>query len=51
MYHSRNDEIVPFAHLALYAEKMPHAQIRSLERGHQLNGDLSEVVADIKSLR
>ena len=51
MYHSRNDEIVPFAHLALYAGKLPQARTRSLERGHQLNNDLSEVVADIESLR
>ena len=50
MYHSRNDEIVPFAHLALYADKLPDARIRSLERGHQLNDDLSEVVADIERL-
>jgi len=50
MYHSRNDEIVPYAHLALYAETLPQARIRSLERGHQLNNDLSEVVADINGL-
>lgn len=51
MYHSRNDEIVPYAHLALYADKLPQAKMRSLERGHQLNDDLSEVAADIKGLR
>jgi hypothetical protein len=50
MYHSRNDEIVPFAHVALYAKKLPHAQTRSLERGHQLENDLSEVVADVEGL-
>jgi uncharacterized protein len=50
-YHSRDDEIVPFAHLALYAEKVPGATIRVLDgRGHQLSNDLSEVAADIKSL-
>ena len=51
LYHSRDDEIVPFAHLNLYAEKLPVAAIRDVdERGHQFAGDLSEVVADIRSL-
>jgi predicted alpha/beta hydrolase family esterase len=51
LYHSRDDEIVPFAHLALYAEKLPQATIREFNRrGHQFNNDLSEVVGDIKSL-
>jgi predicted alpha/beta hydrolase family esterase len=52
LYHSRDDEIVPFAHLALYAEKLPETTVRELDgRGHQLNNDLSEVVADIKKTR
>jgi uncharacterized protein len=51
LYHSRDDEIVPFAHLALYSQKLPHATIRVLsKRGHQLNNDLSELAADIESL-
>ena len=51
-YHSRDDEVVPFAHLALYAQKFPQATIRELNgRGHQLNNDLSEVAEDIKNLR
>lgn len=51
LYHSRDDEIVPFAHLALYAEKLPQATIRALDGGgHQLNNDLAEVVRDIKGL-
>ena len=50
-YHSRDDETVPFAHLNLYAEKLPQATIRELDgRGHQLNNDLSEVVEDIMGL-
>jgi uncharacterized protein len=50
-YHGSDDEVVPFAHLALYAEKMPRAIIRALEgRGHQLNNDLTEVAADIRNL-
>lgn len=50
-YHSRDDEIAPFAHLALYAQKFPQATIRELNGGgHQLNNDLSEVAEDVKSL-
>ena len=50
-YHSRDDEIVPFAHLALYAQEFPQATIRELNgRGHQLDNDLSEVGEDIKNL-
>ena len=50
-YHSRDDEVAPFAHLALYEDKLPQATIRVLDgRGHQLNNDLSEVAADIKCL-
>ena len=51
LYHSRDDKIVPFAHLSLYAERLPAAAIRAVEgRGHQFAGNLSEVVADIQSL-
>jgi predicted alpha/beta hydrolase family esterase len=50
-YHSRDDDIVPFPHLALHAEKFPQATIREFDgRGHQLNNDLSEVAGDIKGL-
>jgi len=51
-YHGNRDEIAPFAHLALYAAKLPQAVIRAVHGGdHQLNGDLSNVAADIKSLQ
>jgi len=50
-YHSRDDEWVPFAHLALYAERLPRAAIREFDgRGHQFDDDLSEVARDIKGL-
>ena len=50
-YHSRDDDIVPFTHLALHAEKFSQATVRKFDgRGHQFNNDLSEVAADIKSL-
>jgi predicted alpha/beta hydrolase family esterase len=51
LYHGREDEIVPFDHLALYARELPHASVRELEgRGHQLGNDLSIVADDIRSL-
>jgi uncharacterized protein len=51
LYHSRDDEVVPFAHLALYKEKLPQATVREFDgRGHQFNYDLSEVAWDIKRL-
>jgi serine hydrolase len=50
-YQSRDDEVVPFAHLALYAAKLPRATIREFAgRGHQFKNDLSEVAADIGKL-
>ncbi len=50
-YHSRDDQWVPFAHLALYEEKLPQATIHEFDgRGHQFNDDLSEVARDIKRL-
>ncbi len=51
-YHSRDDQWVPFAHLAMYTNKIPQATIREFDgRGHQFNNDLSEVAADIASLQ
>ena len=51
LYHSRDDEVVPFAHLALYAGRLSHATVREIEgRGHQLGDDLSEVAQDIAGL-
>jgi uncharacterized protein len=51
LYHCRDDEVVPFEHLALYAHILPEAQVREFdEGGHQLNNDLSVVAKDIKSL-
>jgi hypothetical protein len=51
LYHSRDDEVVPFAHLALYAGWLPRATVREFEgRGHQMGDDLSEVAEDIERL-
>jgi predicted alpha/beta hydrolase family esterase len=51
LYHSRDDETVPFAHLALYAEKLPRATVKEFDGcGHQFDDDLSEVARDIGRL-
>jgi predicted alpha/beta hydrolase family esterase len=51
LYHSRDDEVVPFEHAALYAEELPRATVRELDgRGHQFDDDLSEVARDIGRL-
>lgn len=50
-YHSQDDEEVPFAHLAIYRQKLPWATFREVHSGgHQLNDDLTIVAQDIKSL-
>lgn len=51
LYHSQDDEEVPFDHLAQYAEKLPQATTRKItDGGHQLNNNLSRVAKDIQSL-
>ena len=51
LYHGRDDEVVPFAHLAQYAGRLPHATVRGVDdRGHQFGDDLSEVAEDIAGL-
>ncbi len=51
LYHSRDDETVPFAHVALYAYSLSQATLRTFDvRGHQMGNDLSEVGTDIMSL-
>ncbi len=47
-YHSRDDEIVPFEHLELYAAKLPQATLRAFEeRGHQFRNDMTDIARDI----
>jgi predicted alpha/beta hydrolase family esterase len=51
LYHGSEDDTVPYAHVDLYKQAIPHACVRKLEgRDHQLNDDLSEVAADIRRL-
>ena len=51
LYHGEDDAIVPVAHVELYAEAIPRAQVRRLAgRDHQMNNSLSEVASDIRRL-
>jgi uncharacterized protein len=51
LYHSEDDQTVPFAHVMLYGKRFPGATVRKFKaRGHQMNDDLSEVVNDIKKM-
>ena len=44
LFHGGADTIVPKAHVDLYAEALPHAQVYRLAgQDHQLNNDLTEV--------
>lgn len=49
LYASEDDDIVPFAHRALWAAAIPRATVRTTTGGHQLGGDLSAVAADLGS--
>jgi uncharacterized protein len=52
LFHSRDDEEIPFAHLELYAKRLPDAEIHPVDgNGHLFDrGDLSEIVETIRSL-
>ena len=53
MYHSQDDEWVPFAHLAQWAEKLPFAIVRRFDdRGHSFSAlPFVELVEDIRSVQ
>ena len=52
LYHGIADEVVPVAHVTMYAQVIPQAIVRRLGgRNHQLNEDLTEVADDIQQLR
>jgi predicted alpha/beta hydrolase family esterase len=51
LYHSRDDPEVPFAHLGLFAEKLPQATARPLDGSeHSFTEGLRQLVTDIRSL-
>jgi predicted alpha/beta hydrolase family esterase len=48
-YHCRDDDVVPFAHLALHGARIPRAVTRAVESGgHQFGNDLAGVAIDIQ---
>lgn len=52
LFHSRDDEEIPFAHLDLYAKRLPDSEVHPLDgNGHLFDrGDLTEMVAAVRSL-
>ena len=52
LFHSRDDEEIPFAHLERYAERLPQATPELLDgNGHLFDrGDLSEIIEAIRAL-
>ena len=51
LYHSKDDPIVPFSHLAYFEKALPEAKVRVFtDKGHFLVPELPELVEDIKSI-
>ena len=51
-YHCRDDNTVPFAHLALHQSRIPQAVTRAFDsEGHQFAGEFSSIAADIRGDR
>jgi predicted alpha/beta hydrolase family esterase len=50
LYHNRDDEVVPFPHLAFYAARLPHATTREHDGGgHQFRNGLADVAEDMRT--
>jgi hypothetical protein len=48
-YHCRDDDVVPFAHLALHRARIPRAVTRGVNSGgHQFGNNLTGVATDIQ---
>lgn len=48
-YHCRDDDMVPFAHLALHAAQIPQAVTCAISHGgHQFGHDLARIAMDIR---
>jgi predicted alpha/beta hydrolase family esterase len=48
--HNRDDEIVPFSHLALHAARLPRATVRENDTGgHQFGNNLENIARDISA--
>lgn len=50
LYHSKNDEVVPFTHMGFYAGMLPHAVVRPLDTGgHLFGAGIYALVEDMKA--
>lgn len=50
LVHSRDDEVVPFEHLARYAQRLPRATVHPVDgRGHSFEAGVPELVAEISA--
>lgn len=48
IYHSRDDQIVPYEHAMCYQRSLPHAQLVTFtDRGHFLQDDFPEIISNI----
>ncbi len=52
LFHSRDDEVIPFAHLDRCAKRLPAAEVHPLDDyGHLYErGDLSPILDAVRSL-
>ncbi len=51
LHHCRDDEVVPFEHLAFHAARLPSARVRGYASGgHQFEGRIEEIAADADGL-
>ena len=51
LYHSKDDPVVPFSHLADYQKVLPKAKVRIFnDKGHFMVPELPELIDDIKTL-
>src|SRR6478609_3767448 len=51
LYHSKEDEWVPFSHTQFYAKKLPNAVVRELPgQEHEFSYGLPQLIDDIKQL-
>lgn len=50
-YQSKDDPVVPLAHVALYAKELPRATVRVVEGNeHEFKSGLPQLVADLRGL-
>ena len=52
LYHSEDDDVVPFSALEKYKEHLPKALVRVLtDRGHVLQEEFPELIEDVRGLK